>query len=156
VTRSRARKSYQEGDWFAVPLRNGGYAIGLIARGDGKGIVLGYFFGPRREHVPSLDSVKILRRDQATLVTRFGDPGLRSGYWPIIGRAECWRREEWPLPLFARIDMTAQRAWVSRYDEETLRCVDERTIDIMTAKNYPADLLSGYGAVEIKLTRLFP
>ena len=39
------KASYREGDWFAVPLRDGGYAAGLIARANPKGVLLGYFFG---------------------------------------------------------------------------------------------------------------
>ncbi len=31
-----AKQKYEEGDWFAVPLRNGGYALGVVARLDGK------------------------------------------------------------------------------------------------------------------------
>lgn len=30
---SRGRKGYREGQWFAVPLRDGGYALGVIVRG---------------------------------------------------------------------------------------------------------------------------
>ena len=39
---------YSEGSVFLVPLRNGGYARGVVARatGEGKGL-FGYFFGPR-------------------------------------------------------------------------------------------------------------
>jgi len=41
--------SYSEGDWFAVPLRGGGFAAGVIARAMPRkeGVLLGYFFGPR-------------------------------------------------------------------------------------------------------------
>ncbi len=43
---------YQEGDWFAVPLRSGGYGVGLVARAPGNGIVLGCFFGTRYDTLP--------------------------------------------------------------------------------------------------------
>jgi hypothetical protein len=46
-----------EGDGFAVPLRDGGYAIGVVARMDRKGSVLGYFFGPRYDEPPKLAEV---------------------------------------------------------------------------------------------------
>jgi len=33
-------QAYREGDWFAVPLRLGGYVVGLVARGPQRGTVL--------------------------------------------------------------------------------------------------------------------
>ena len=50
---AKEKRRYEEGDWFAVPLQNGGYSLGLVARADGEGGVLGYFFGPRREQLPT-------------------------------------------------------------------------------------------------------
>jgi hypothetical protein len=43
---------YREGDWFAVPLRNGGFAVGLVARANPKAALLGYFFGPKTKGYP--------------------------------------------------------------------------------------------------------
>jgi hypothetical protein len=73
---ARNKINYREGDWFAVPLRDGDYAVGVVARVDGSGGVLGYFFGPRRAEVPSLLEVENLDPDQALRVLRFGDLGL--------------------------------------------------------------------------------
>jgi hypothetical protein len=52
--------NYNEGDWFAVPLREGGFAIGVIARvmPRKEGVVLGYFFGPRRNAVPTVEEAQ--------------------------------------------------------------------------------------------------
>jgi hypothetical protein len=66
--------NYREGDWFAVPLRDGGYAVGLVARMDNRGGVLGYFFGPRRDDVPSPSDV-----EASTLGGAPGSPLRRSG-----------------------------------------------------------------------------
>jgi hypothetical protein len=38
----------EEGDLFAVPLRDGGYGIGVVARVGRRGVLVGYFFGRRR------------------------------------------------------------------------------------------------------------
>jgi hypothetical protein len=33
--------NYREGDWFGVPLRDGGFAAGVIARANPKAALLG-------------------------------------------------------------------------------------------------------------------
>jgi len=63
-----ARVKYREGDWFAVPLREEGFAVGVVARANPNGVRLGYFFGPKRAVVPSGDEGADLRADQAVLV----------------------------------------------------------------------------------------
>lgn len=48
------RLPYREGTWFALPLRKGGYAVGVVARMAPRGrIILAYFFGPKRNQIPS-------------------------------------------------------------------------------------------------------
>ncbi|MGH9822314.1 MAG: Imm26 family immunity protein [Blastocatellia bacterium] len=58
-TCKRKRKlPYVEGDWFAVPLDDQGYALGMIARARPRGRMLfGYFIGPRRREAPALAEV---------------------------------------------------------------------------------------------------
>jgi hypothetical protein len=95
---------YAEGDWFAVPLRSGGYAVGVIARlsnSRGANTALGYFFAPRIDPLPKLDQVERLKPADSILVRRFGDLGLHNGTWPIVGHSSQWRREDWPVPVFA-------------------------------------------------------
>jgi hypothetical protein len=111
-----AKLDYHEGDWFAVPLGQGGYALGIIARTSQLGVLLGYFFGPRRAELPTLDDVTGLRPDAAVWITRFTDHGLRgrrrSGIvWPILGRLDDWDRSAWPLPVFARLDSRTGHAF---------------------------------------------
>ena len=78
-----------EGDWFAVPLRTDGFAVGVVARAGTGGVLLGYFFGPRRQAQAGIDDVRHLRPEQAVLVGRFGHLGLTGGTWPLLGRAPC-------------------------------------------------------------------
>jgi hypothetical protein len=73
--------TYREGDWFAVPLRAGGFAAVIVARAmpGREGVLLGYFFGPRRDRVPTLDELSALSASDAVLVERFGDLGILDG-----------------------------------------------------------------------------
>jgi hypothetical protein len=74
-----AKVQYREGDWFAVPLRGGGFGLGLIARANPGGVLLGYFFGPLRSEVPKLEDVASLRPGDAVLVRKFGHLGIVGG-----------------------------------------------------------------------------
>jgi hypothetical protein len=48
------RIKYYEGQWFAIPLRTGGYGLGVVVRGGNKTKGgLGYFFGPRYDSIPN-------------------------------------------------------------------------------------------------------
>src|SRR5689334_22542654 len=94
---------YAAGAWFAVPLKTGGFALGVVARADGRGVVLGYFFGPRYVALPAGEHTQGLRAADAVLVERFGDLGLIHGEWPIIQRECAWNPADWPVPVFARI-----------------------------------------------------
>jgi hypothetical protein len=111
-----AKLNYHEGDWFAVPLGQGGYALGIIARTSPLGVLLGYFFGPRQAELPTLDDAEALRADKAVWITRFTDRGLRdrrrSGrQWPVLGRLADWDRKRWPMPAFARLDARTGHAF---------------------------------------------
>lgn len=145
---------YREGTWFAVPLRGGGYAVGVAARLNGRGCVFGYFFGPMRSEIPSVSTLKNLHSDNAILVTQFGDLGLIEGEWPIIGDSESWDRKTWPMPSFVRVTEPDHVAFVTTYSENTLEPIKERKCALSEVANYPYDSLSGAGAVEIRLTKL--
>ncbi len=80
----RKKLPYREGDWFAVPLGDGDYAVGLVARMDGKGGVLGYFFGPLHDHVPAVQEIAHLIVADALVIERFSDLNLLQGAWRII------------------------------------------------------------------------
>jgi hypothetical protein len=91
--------TYREGDWFAVPLHGGGFAAVIIARAMPRkeGVLLGYFFGPRRADVPALGELSALSTSDAVLVERFGDLSILDGHgrwWgiPVDGIAV-------PVPL---------------------------------------------------------
>ena len=146
-----ARQRYREGDWFAVPLGDGTYALGRIARHHG-GIVFAYFFAPPFDHVPALDEAEARTAADASTQMLLSHLGLRDGEWPVLGQGE-WKREEWPLVEFERqID---DKLFAVRWDDETLsEEVESRRIDASEAGSRPSDALAGAGAAVARLRRL--
>lgn len=150
----RKRLPYQEGDWFAVPLRDGGYALGLVARMDGEGRVFGYFFGPRRDRLPTDEDTAGLTSKQALLICKFGDLGLIRGEWPIIVSTSNWDPNRWPFAQLSRIAVDDSWATLVEYDEASFQRLREMPVSVEEARQHPEDGLSGYGAIEIRLTKL--
>jgi hypothetical protein len=144
---------YSEGAVFAVPLRNGGYARGVVARAGPEGKVLfGHFFGPRLD---SVDQVNLegIEPGKSILSVIFGDLGLINGEWRLIGSMPNWQRGAWSMPDFVRRDPIGKRAWrVRRSDVDPLKIESEVPVEFDT--DLPPNLSSGYGAVELKLTKL--
>jgi hypothetical protein len=152
-----SRGTYSEGDWFAVPLRDGGFAAGVIGRAMPRkeGVLLGYFFGPRRGEVPTLEQVSGLSAFDAVLVERFGDLGLIRGEWPLLGCLDGWDRSAWPIPTFGRFEELTGRAFKVIYDDANPNMlVREEQVDVSELAGLPKDGLSGAAAVEGILARL--
>ena len=152
---------YGEGTWFAVPLEQGGFAIGVNARfkvSRGGGTALGYFFGPVRSRVPTLDEIVALEPEQAINICRFGDLHLLDGKWPLIGTDPAWDRNRWPFPDFARREplTSPPRVWRVTYanDDPSQRVREERIQP--DDKKLRPDSLSGADAVEKVLSYLLP
>ncbi|WP_295999875.1 Imm26 family immunity protein [Rugamonas sp.] len=149
------KQSYREGTWFAVPLNQGGYAAGLLARmAPGGKVVLAYFYGPKRAALPTLAELAGMRPGDAVKVARTGDMGLANGRWQVIGDAPDWQRELWPIPAFIRRSEPVRHAWRAVYaDTDPGR--PEREVSVpydMTGLDI--DLLYGYGSIELLLTKL--
>ena len=146
---------WQAGDWFSVPLRPRGFGVGIIACGNENGVLFGYFFGPRREDTPTLQETKDLKAGEAVLAARFGDLGLQSGRWHLIGRSSTYNLRQWPMPSFVRRDIVSGKLSLVSYDQEDPGLevkIKQATPD--ECRGLPADGLSGHGAIEIKLSRL--
>ena len=149
------RLPYGEGTWFAVPLRSGGYGVGGVARSTAEGkVILGYFFGPRRQRVPTLVDVFSLRPDQAVAALRFGDLGLIQGEWPVLGQATGWRRSEWRMPEFVRTEPITNRSFRVRYSDADPNQVLEEEPMSRPEPRLTRDSLLGAGALEVTLSRL--
>ncbi|MGH7743737.1 MAG: immunity 26/phosphotriesterase HocA family protein [Candidatus Dormibacteria bacterium] len=147
---------YQEGDWFAVPLRDGaGFGVGVIARmAPDRDVLLGYFFGPRLPVIPDMNEVEGLRASQAVMVRRFGALSLARGEWPILGSSRNWERQNWPMPQFARHVEIDNRAWRVDYPDDDPNAIPrESPITVEGYKLLPRDGMLGAGAVEVLLTK---
>ncbi|MGD1083150.1 MAG: Imm26 family immunity protein [Verrucomicrobiota bacterium] len=147
---------YGESTCFAVPLRGGGFATGVVARATKKGkIVLCYFFGPRLKSVPELNQVIALNPATPICVIRVGDLGLLRGEWPIIGELTSWNRLDWPMPVFIRRGTLPPYVnWLVYYSD-----IDpaKRLREVREANDRPElrrDSLFGSGAAEILLSQL--
>lgn len=147
-------RNVQEGDWFSVPLKEGGYALGVVARKGKKGVLLGYFFGPIRSRLPALEAARALSADEAVLVEIFGDLYLRRQMWPVLGKLSSWDREKWPMPLFGRTDDMSGRAWKIVYSDDPSAAPTVIPCGPEEASRYRKDGLSGAGAVEVELTEI--
>lgn len=146
------RKRVDEGAIFLIPLRDLGYAVGVLARTSGEGHALGYFFGPRVFDVSDV-TANSLEASNAILISKFGDIELVRGDWPIIDFIDPWDPSKWPMMPLARIDECVGKAWLSTYDDK-FYCVGENEISIEESRNYPYDRLMGPGSVEIRMTKL--
>lgn len=144
--------NYHEGSLFLVPLKDHGFAQGLVCRADGKGVVFGHFFGPRiHSAADSLSDVR-LEPTKALLSGFFGELGLTKGDWPIVGELAEFERRNWPLPVFVR--EIAGQMYVREFNDR-LEIVSEHKValdalPVTTCR----DSVMGYGFVEIRLTKL--
>lgn len=153
---SVAAKTYcQEGLWFAVPLRQTGYAVGLVARVDAHHQAAGYFFGPLRKDVPRLEELALLQSKDAMSAGLFVDLWLKNSKWPVLGRTPSWNRAEWPMPLLGSRDgATGRYVRVQRSQEDFSKF---RLVENVSAKLWsrlPEDGVMAPGVLEITLTNL--
>lgn len=146
------KANYCEGTWIAVPLKRGGFALGVIARATKRGALLCYFFGPRREVLPSLEDARSLRPEEAVRVIRAGDLHLLEAKWPILGELSEWNRSEWPVPRFVRRDPLSKRAWRVELSEKDLLTVVRETSEPYDS-SLEENSIYGAGAAEIMLDK---
>jgi hypothetical protein len=153
------RIAYQEGQWFAVPLCDGGYAVGILVRGSSRTRGgLGYFFGPRSTNLPDSSDLASYHPEEAILIAWFGGLGLAEGNWPLIESDRTFRRPDWPVPSFKRISPLApEKGWLVEYDQNddgVGHVIKETVRDAGELTGLPRDSQFGAGAIEIELTKL--
>ncbi len=145
---------YSEGTAFALSLRGvHGWALGVVARLDGRGRAFGYVFGPRRMDLPKMDDVQTLDPKKAIWQGRFGDLRLLRKQCPILGVITNWSRKKWRLPPFIRVDSVTHDVFKVTYSDR-LDFLDEAPCDVRMVSRYPRDAMSGAGAVEVHVSRL--
>ena len=135
-----------------MPLPDSSFAVGVVARADGKGRAYGVFFGPRVKNEQAVD-LQSLRPEAGALYCKFGDHGLYTGRWRIIGQVPLWSRREWRLPLFSRRHDNDAVRYVTEYDDD-LNVRTERIVSAVEARGLPEDAQFGSAVVEAKLERL--
>jgi hypothetical protein len=142
----RLKHNYQEGDWFAVPLEDGGYAVGLVARYRRayRGYIFCYFFGPRRSELPALSELQGLTPEDAIDVTLVSDLGLLEGLFPILGRSPDWDPQQWPFPLFTGFSHWDDVGIIRRLSEDDLSLIEEWKVPIAETEGLPAERYGGY------------
>ncbi len=120
---------YKEGQFFLLPIERGHFAIGLVARAPARGgVLLGYFFGPRRSQAPAVQWLNGLHAPQAVLACRFKDTALYRGEWQLLTPLEHFSRADWPVPAFHRFDgsvthvpgQQAVQDWKVEYGDDNL------------------------------------
>ena len=145
---------YREGTWFAVPLEQGAFAVGVVARATTKGkVILCYFFGPRRRSVPTLAEVESLNPSDTIRVIRVGDLSLLRGEWPIIGQSLSWKRSDWPMPAFVRRSELSRKAWRVQYSDDNPNAIDREETEPYDS-TLERDSVFGAGAAELVLTKV--
>jgi hypothetical protein len=141
-----------EGSVFLVPLPAGHFGIGVLVRANGNGRAYGEFFSPR---VLSTSDVSIpsLRKEDAVLCCKFGDHGLHTRRWTVIGSIQNWKSNRWRLPRFSRPHESAGMRYVIQYDDN-LNVISEVIAPATEVLGLPEDAQFGSGVVEVKLDRL--
>jgi hypothetical protein len=145
---------YQEGTWFAIPLRDGGYGSGLVARKAKRSkIIVSYLFGPKYLFIPGLPEVSNKNHESSLQIIMVSSLKLMNGEWPIIGTTPEWKRDLWPMPKFL-LNHGSSGISVAKYPEDdpgAAPVYEQATSEDMKLS---PDSLYGAGAAEILLTSL--
>ena len=128
--------------------------MAVVARANPKGVLLGYFFGPRRDVPPPLEDCSGSSPDGALWVAKFGYLGLHKGVWPMLGTLDDWSRKDWPMPEFVRYEELTGRSFRVIYDDgDPNKLPREVQVAPGTAEQGWHDGVAGAGFVEIRLTK---
>jgi hypothetical protein len=116
--------------------------------------MIGLFFGPHREEVPTLDEVLGLRHEDAVLTKITRADRLRDGFWPLIGSTPNWNRANWPAPEFAAYNLARGGGMFAKKFGDDLRDpVTERQVNYEEFVKLPSDARAMSGtSVERELT----
>jgi hypothetical protein len=147
--------TYSEGDFFAVPLKTGGFGLGIAVCIGSRGTVVGRFFGPVRDSVPTLDGLENLTENDAAHIEHFRDDGLRDGSWKVIGQHPEWDVYDWPIPKFGLFQSSSNEAAGQHFEielDENLKATRQKKISVEQFEKLPPEGISGAKATEVTLT----
>ncbi|MDR1141258.1 MAG: immunity 26/phosphotriesterase HocA family protein [Planctomycetaceae bacterium] len=153
--RKRFKINYSEGDCFLVPLENGSYVRGVVARFSGDGKVFSFFFLPKYEHIADAIVDDYLTPVNSLYVGFHSDLGLLDNRWKVFGKISPWIREDWVLPVLGFTDPTLGKWGELRYyDEITLQMCRQERVPIEKVINLPNDGCAGDGYIEGRITHI--
>lgn len=129
--------------------------MGLVSRFNTSGVLLAYFFGPKRQQLPSSNELRGLSSKDAVLVRMVSDLALLRGSWPVISHVDSWRRSDWPMPPMVRYEELTGRYFRVTYDEnDPSVMIGNEQIDEEEARVLSRDGLMGAGFAEQVLTQM--
>jgi hypothetical protein len=140
------KKNSLVGKLFVVPLKNGGYSVGLVARQE-KNILLGYFFDTYFLEQPSKIESFVVDKNNVCLICLFGILGLKNNEWTVIGDLSNWDKNEWSVPIFKQKDLLLDIYYAITYDDD-LNEVSRVKISKENAKTLFKSGIHGSGVVE--------
>lgn len=142
----------KEGDVFAVPLLQGGFAIGLIARNH-KTSNLGYFFAKIFTSVPNESDTAGISRWPVALIGQFSAIGIQEGEWPLLKTNFQFNREDWPIPVLKMQEPISEQYFAVIYDD-TLFNEERHRITKEEADRLFGHGVYGYVALQKKLSSI--
>jgi hypothetical protein len=140
------KKNSLVGKLFVVPLKGGGFSVGLVARQD-KNILLGYFFDTYFLEQPSTIESFVIDKNNVCLICLFGILRLKNKEWTIIGDLPNWDKNEWSVPIFKQKDLLLDIYYAINYDDD-LNEVSRIKISEECAKTLYKSSIHGPGLVE--------
>lgn len=157
--RSESAKSeinFVPGEWCAIPMPESRWAVGRIVHRQ-QDVIVGYFFGPRREDLPQVSDLKGLTSTGVDEIRKVSDLGLRSGEWPVIGGSRDFDPMVWPVPAFGKPDWAQNQFWRLAYPDNDLKKPPEKVaIGFEEFMHLPVNGVVGHRYVGWWLHRILP
>lgn len=144
-----SKEKYKPGDLFLVPLRSGGFGIGIIVRIN-KSVILGFFWKKKFDTHPENINMSELEKSNVFWIKQFGSAGLDTGSWKTVGHYPSFNQKEWEVPRFLRkISPFGKYVILYNDDLEEIECMKA---DDSFIEDLPIDGVAGYGSIEISLS----
>jgi hypothetical protein len=101
---------FHVGDWCGIPMPENRWVTGRIVHHQ-DALIVGYFFGPRRDELPAVEDLKDLSPARADEIRIVSDLGLQNGDWPVLGGHDDFKSSTWIVPAFGKRDWVENRYW---------------------------------------------